>query len=291
MAGFHSAVVTLDVLHSGVIWGWFVTMNLWAKSLSTGAILVGAAATSRFPESTAFYRRWMPWIGVVFLTITLAFTVGDLHQPLRFWHMFVYGNPTSAVMWAGWILSFFNAALVAWIGAAWLGRDKWVDALWWPTVGLAVISTVYTAALLGQANAREIWSAPTEVAQTLASAVLAGSASYLLFGRPMAERRWLVGALVGAAALSAGLFAAEIVFAPMKSEEAIFVIDLLVRGAVAPTFLTGLAVAFGVGPALVVTGDRVASDALVRVGALAAIGGLWLVKHAFLIAPQLLPLS
>jgi len=40
-----SATVTLDVLHSGVLWGWYVTMNMWAKSIGTGVLLVGVAIT------------------------------------------------------------------------------------------------------------------------------------------------------------------------------------------------------------------------------------------------------
>lgn len=36
------AVVTLDVPLPGIIWGWMITLNMWAKSIGTGVILVGA---------------------------------------------------------------------------------------------------------------------------------------------------------------------------------------------------------------------------------------------------------
>ena len=78
-----NAVVTLDVLHSGVIWGWYVTMNLWAKSIATGVVLL-APWLLKHPKM----KFTIPAIAFVFLNITLFFTVLDLHQPLRFWHMF-----------------------------------------------------------------------------------------------------------------------------------------------------------------------------------------------------------
>ncbi|MDD2949841.1 MAG: polysulfide reductase, partial [Sulfuricurvum sp.] len=30
------AVVTLDVALPGIVWGWIITMNMWAKSVGTG---------------------------------------------------------------------------------------------------------------------------------------------------------------------------------------------------------------------------------------------------------------
>ncbi|MCF6201547.1 MAG: polysulfide reductase, partial [Hydrogenimonas sp.] len=31
------AVVTLDVALPGIVWGWMITLNMWAKSIATGA--------------------------------------------------------------------------------------------------------------------------------------------------------------------------------------------------------------------------------------------------------------
>ena len=35
-----NAVVTLDVAIPGIVWPWFVTMNMWAKSIGTGVIFM-----------------------------------------------------------------------------------------------------------------------------------------------------------------------------------------------------------------------------------------------------------
>ena len=78
--------VTLDVLHTGITWGWYVTMNMWAKSVGTGVLLVGAYMMRRHAGSQDFYRKWMPILGFLFVQLTLLFTVLDLHQMFRFWH-------------------------------------------------------------------------------------------------------------------------------------------------------------------------------------------------------------
>lgn len=36
------AVVTLDIPLPGIIWGWMITLNMWAKSIGTGVVMVGA---------------------------------------------------------------------------------------------------------------------------------------------------------------------------------------------------------------------------------------------------------
>jgi hypothetical protein len=36
------AVVTLDVALPGIIWGWMITLNMWAKSIGTGVVFLAA---------------------------------------------------------------------------------------------------------------------------------------------------------------------------------------------------------------------------------------------------------
>jgi len=287
-----SAVVTLDVLHTGVIWGWFVTMNFWAKSVGTGVLLVGAFMMKRYQASQSFYRWAMPILGFLFINLTLLFTVLDLHQPLRFWHMFVWPHTTSAINIGSFLLSAYLGLLTVMGWATWKKKDSLFNALLAPTWILAFAATVYTAALLGQANAREVWSTPTEVAQTILAATLAGSAAFLLLGRTdREERTTLAWVLALSAVVAAVIFAGELVFAPQKSEEGAWVVHALMQGHLATLLFSGIALGFGV-PALVgfwnVKADQ---PGLLKLAAVSGLVGLWLVKHAWLIAPQLIPLS
>lgn len=287
-----SSVVTLDVLHSGVIWGWYVTMNMWAKSIGTGVLLVGVAMMQRFGQSRAFYRRWMPLVGLAFIGLTLLFTVLDLHQMFRFWHMFVWPHPTSAINIGAWLLSAYSGLLALMVFAWWKDKDALFDRLLVPTVVLAFFATIYTAALMGQANAREVWSMPTETAQMLLAATLSGSAVFLILGSPTKEESISLGWVLALSAVVALLiFLGEVVFAPQKSEEAEYVIHTLISGRLGMLFAAGLTLGFVIPAALGFLSAKADRPIALRLAAVSALVGLWMVKHAWLIAPQLLPLS
>lgn len=282
-----SAIVTLDVLHSGVIWGWYVTMNFWAKSIATGVILLAPWLLKR--SGAPRLRLLTAGVSFVFLNITLLFTVLDLHQPLRFWHMFVHPHFTSVINLGAWVLTLLNGLLVLHIGAAWTRRDALYDKLLPITWVVAFFATIYTAGLLGQANARELWHAPTEVAQMLLAATLSGSAVFLLLG---SDARKGLGAVLGfSAAVALTIYLAEVFLAPQKSEEAEYLIHHLVHGELSGLFLGGLTVGFVLPAALAYAGTRLGRPSLLMAASALGLVGLWLVKHAWLIAPQLIPLS
>lgn len=287
-----SATVTLDVLHTGVMWGWYVTMNMWTKSIGTGVLLVGAYMANRYVANRGFYRLWMPLVGFVFIALTLLFTVLDLHQMFRFWHMFVWPHTTSAINIGAWLLSAYIGLLFLMVLTLWKSREALYDKLLIPTVVLAFFATIYTAGLMGQANAREIWSTPTEIAQMLLAAGLAGSATFLLFGSPTDEEKVSLGWVLALSSVTALIiFLGELVFAPFKSEEAEYVIHTLLSGNLRTLFLAGLVLGFVVPATLGFVSARMKHPVALRIAAVSGLAGLWMVKHAWNIAPQLLPLS
>ncbi|MBI4819421.1 MAG: polysulfide reductase NrfD [Deltaproteobacteria bacterium] len=285
-------IVTLDVLHTGVIWGWYVTMNFWAKSIATGVFLLGPFLWRRFPQNAAFYRTTVPVLGFIFLNITLLFTVLDLHQPFRFWHMFLYPHFTSVINLGAWVLTVYNGLLALLIWFAYKKLDGLYDRLVIPTWIVAFLATIYTAGLLGQQNARELWQTATEVPQMLLAATIAGSACLVLFPRPGPDERTALAWVLGlSAAVALTIFVSEVVFAPQKSEEAELIVRTLVTGDLRNLFLSGLFLGFVAPMALAFFGIQRRSASLLPAAAVSSLVGLWLVKHAWLIAPQLLPLS
>lgn len=286
-----AARVTLDVLHTGVIWGWYVTMNFWAKSVSTGVFLLGAFFMKKSPAKD-FYRLAVPAIAFVFINITLLFTVLDLHQMTRFWHMFVWPHTTSAINLGAWTLTAYNGLTLLLVYLAWKRKDALYDSLIAPTWIVAFLATIYTAGLLGQANARELWHAPTEVAQMILAATLAGSAVFLLLNQVPEKERTGFAWVLGLSALGAlTIYLSEVVFAPQKSEEAGFLVELLLTGSLRTLFLSGLGFGFVVPVLIIFFGIKREAPIVFPVAALSSLVGLWLVKHAWLIAPQLIPLS
>lgn len=287
-----SAQVTLDVLHSGVIWGWYVTMNFWAKSIGTGVLLVGPFMLKRFSSNAQFYRLWMPLLAFAFISITLLFTVLDLHQMFRFWHLFIWPQWGSAITLGAWALSGYMGLLTLMLYAAWKKNDTLHDRLILPTVVLAFCSTIYTAGLLGQSTAREVWSTATELPQMILAATLAGSAVFLLFKSPGEEERRIFAWVLGLSAFfMAAIFVVEVIYAPAKSEEGAYVIHVLTSGGIGTLFYAGMFLGFVVPAFITLFGLKAGWTRLLPVAAASSLVGLWMVKHAWLIAPQLMPLS
>lgn len=285
-----NSIVTLDVLHSGVIWHWYVTMNFWAKSVATGVVLLLPFLLSRFEAPKL--RLQTAVVSVVFINITLLFTVLDLHQPFRFWHIFAYTQTRSVIALGAWLLTFFNFLGMGLAFLAWQKKEALFDKLLPVQWVLGFFSTIYTAGLLGQANARELWHAPTETAQMLLAATLAGSALFLIIGAGGEQARRPLAQVLGLSAfVSATIFAAELVFAPQKSEEAGHLVHILVSGELSAIFWTGLVVGLVMPIVAVLVGGKKPNHALMIGAAVAGLAGLWLLKHAWLIAPQLVPLS
>jgi hypothetical protein len=216
----------------------------------------------------------------------------DLHQMFRFWHMFVHPHFTSAINLGAWVLTLYTGLTFLMAYLEWKHLDAWFDRLIVPTWVVAFLSTIYTAALLGQANARELWQTPTEVGQMILAATLAGSAVFLLTrGATDTQRTRFAWILALSAVVTLTVFIAELVFAPQKSEEAAYLIHVLTTGNLGALFFVGLTLGFVVPAVLAFVGLQRKSAALYPLAALCGLVGLWMVKHAWLIAPQLIPLS
>ncbi len=289
-----SAIVTLDVLFTQVAWGWIIVMNMWAKSIATGVFFVGVYMMRKYPTSETFYKYLIPIIAIVFIGITLLFTVIDLHKPFRAFYIFLHSHFTSAITWGAWFINLYSLVLVLWLWAVIKKDDKLFSKLTVPGIVIAFVTTVYTAGLMGLSNAREIWQTPTEIVQMLLAAGLAGSAILLLAGKFNLddEQRFKLGTILGSAAiLSFIIYVSEIIFAPTKSEEGEWAVHYLTHGAMGIYFALGLIIAFVIPSALVCVANKTKKSILLLPAAVLALVGLWMVKHAWLVAPQMIPLS
>ena len=114
-----NAVVTLDVAIPGIVWPWLVTVNMWAKSIGTGVIFMLFMLLRMHPESAKNLRLPTAIVAFVFINIFLLFTLADLHQPFRMWHIFVYSNFTSAIAVGSFMASGFLGLLTLLVFLAW----------------------------------------------------------------------------------------------------------------------------------------------------------------------------
>ncbi|MDH4945117.1 NrfD/PsrC family molybdoenzyme membrane anchor subunit [Sulfurimonas sp. C5] len=290
------AVVTLDVALPDIFWGWYVTMNMWAKSIGTGLIFMLFLLMKKNANEMEGLRTSTLIVSFVFMNIFLLFTWLDLHQMWRMWHIFFYPHWTSAITVGAWMATLFVGLEFLMIVIMLLKKnvEAFDKLLFWVTL-LAIPVTLYTAGIMAEATARELWQMPTESAQMILAATLSGSAAMILLGgsKLSDESKRFFGAILGLSALMAFIiYMSEYIFGAMKAEEVAAILDYVKgHGEYSTMFWIGQWVAY-ILPMLLVALSRVNnSTAMLNLAAVLAIAGLWVVKHVWLVIPQLLPLS
>jgi len=312
-----NAIVTLDVPIPQIIWGWMITLNMWAKSIGTGVVFIGAYLLARYSREVGdSVKVWMPIISFIFLNIFLLFTLLDLHQPFRMWHIFFYSNFTSAITVGAWMATVFTGvifimSLIALKDIVLKNKDhlprkvtkifekEWLNEniyskLLKIAVILAIPVTMYTATIMGEATARELWQTPTELVQMLLAALLCGSATFLLIGGKWnyEVKRDLAIILGVSAFLSFTIYMGEYYFGHMKAEEVAAIIAYVKdHGSMHELFWAGQWMAFIIPMVLIYFSLKNRSSSLLYLASFSAIVGLYITKHVWLIIPQLLPLS
>jgi len=297
------AVVTLDVPLPDIFWGWFVTMNMWAKSIGTGLIFMLFLLLRKNASEMSGLRTPAIIVSFVMMNIFLLFTLADLHQPFRMWHIFFYPHWTSAITVGAWMATIF-VGLEFVMMAAMIRKDKCLltkDAtgffdklLFWVTL-LAIPVTLYTAGIMAEATARELWQMPTESVQMILAATLSGSAAMILLGgsKLSEETQKFFGTILGLSALMAFIiYMSEYIFGAMKAEEVAVILNYVKGdGEYATMFWIGQWVAYILPMGLIALSRVSNSTSILKLAAILAIVGLWVVKHVWLVIPQLLPLS
>ena len=297
------AVVTLDVALPDIFWGWFVTMNMWAKSIGTGLVFMLFLLLRKNPSEMTGLRTPTLIISFIMMNVFLLFTLADLHQPFRMWHIFFYPHWTSAITVGAWMATLFVGLEFVMI-AVMIRKEKCLltkeptaffdKTLLWVTL-LAIPVTLYTAAIMAESTARELWQMPTESVQMILAATLSGSAAIILIGgsKLSDETNKFFGAILGLSALMAFIvYMSEYIFGAMKAEEVAAILDYVKGdGEYATMFWIGQWVAYIIPMILVVLSRINNSRTILALASILAIAGLWVVKHVWLVIPQLLSLS
>ncbi len=305
------AIVTLDVALPGIIWGWMITLNMWAKSVGTGVILVGAFLLWRHKKEELPGIRWtMPLISFVFLNIFLLFTLTDLHQPYRMINIFLHPHWTSAITVGAWMASLFTflifiMAVIGYFDAhpnvrkncklANFAREKSAlyDKIFPIAVILAIPVTLYTAIIMAEAAARELWQTPAELMQMMWAALMAGAAGLIFVSGKWSEgaRRDLALVLAISTFFSFMMYMGEYFFSFKSAEAEATLAYVHAGGAYNTEFWAGMLIGF-VAPFFIAIGTMKSDNkTLLRFAALLALIGLFMAKDVWLKIPQMLPLS
>ena len=178
------ARIVYDTPKNSAPWGWMVSTYLGTKSIGAGVMLVAALALALYGlhgslngAINALFGIAAPIIGGLFIALTLVLLVADLKRPERALFLVTKANPTSWLVWGGYILGIFGLIEALWFGASVFGLFAFLRVLLIPAVLFGAASAGYTAFLFGQAEGRDFWQSQLLLPILLVQAVLAGSAT------------------------------------------------------------------------------------------------------------------
>ncbi len=190
------AHIVYDTPKNRAPWGWKVVAYLGTKSLGAGIMLVAAFALALYGlnlMSLGVIHNLLgiaaPIVGGAFIAATLVLLVADLKRPDRALFLLTKANPTSWLVWGGYILGVFGLIEAAWFIAALLGASGVIGGLLIPAGLFALAAAGYTAFLFGQAEGRDFWQSPLLLPILLVQAALAGSAGLSFLA-------WIFGASI-----------------------------------------------------------------------------------------------
>ncbi len=165
-----------DFANSAMPLEWPIAVYFFLTGSLAGLYITSVIATLLKKE------EWQPIaklgaVGAIVLLMTApVLLIVDLNQPLRFWHLFVYLNPTSPLTWG----SFFLAAdaVVCLVYTYFVLQDNRRMARMWGLGGLpiAIAGHGYTGFFLALSKGRAFWNTALNPALFMVSAMVSGLA-------------------------------------------------------------------------------------------------------------------
>ena len=183
-----AAVLSYDVPHKAP-WDWRVSLYTLTKGIAAGAYLVplllllaggfatGDLATGGLTASGALWQWAAPVLAGLFLGITGLLLIWDLEQPARFYMIFTRPQWQSWLVRGAFVIAGYSAVLAAHFVGSLLGLARLQQILAWIGLPLATMTAVYTAYLLAQAKARDLWQSPLLPPHLFVQTLLAGAAA------------------------------------------------------------------------------------------------------------------
>jgi formate-dependent nitrite reductase membrane component NrfD/ferredoxin len=266
-----AAMLAYDVPHKAP-WGLPITAYIWTKAIAAGTYLIGAVLM--LLGNDAIWKWTTPLISAVFLALTFGLLIGELEHPKRFYLILTRPQWRSWLVRGGIILTAFAALLGVHLLWSFLGSSP-PRALAIAGILIAIPSGTYTAWLLAQAKARDLWQSPLLPPQHLVACFVAGAAAHVVANPPRAGSIMVVATLIHLM-----LIAAEVLM-PHPTAHARLASREMTRGRFRLPFLAGVVMQL-VGAGAIVTGIP---------AALLVLAGLFFYERAHIGAGQSVPLA
>jgi protein NrfD len=260
------------------IWGWEVPVYLFLGGLVAGLmVLIPALEMKRGERPESAVARWMPFAGVLFISLGMGSLFLDLEHKLFVWRFYLAFSPASPMSWGAWILLLvYPALLLLGLGALTGTERGWLQGktpgmlhgllgkvleladarrkqvLWTSLLG-GVALGAYTGLLLGTMVARPAWNTSVLGPLFLASGISSGAALMMLLPMKDEEQRLLAGWDTVAIAVELGLIALMVLDLAGGGSVSQAAAALLLGGPLTPWFW-GLVVVAGLATPLILNG-------------------------------------
>ncbi|CAN5856437.1 polysulfide reductase NrfD [soil metagenome] len=282
---------TYDEPNKGIAWGKEVPGYVWTKAIATGSVAIPFLLAG-LGVQMADAALWTGAIlGMIFMAATGGLLVLDLGRPDRFHYVLLRPQWKSWLVRGAYIITAFGGVLTLWMLLKLLGVPGATAVLAWPLVLLAFATAVYTAMLFAQAKGRDFWQSPALPLHMLTHAAIGGAAALYLASffvgglDPLREiLRWTLGA---------GVFTALVVMwvelgmrHPTRDAER--AAKMIYAGRYKKLFW---GVSVGLGAVLPLALIAIGGPVAVAAAAVLALIGVLATEHAWVEAPQLIPLS
>ena len=278
-----AALLSYDAPHR-IPWDWKVSLYTLTKSIAAGVMLAAAFVPAGLGDH--LWQWGVPLLGLAFLALTGLLLIADLEHPKRFYLIFTRPQWKSWLVRGAFVIAAYGAFLTLHLASSLFGATL---ARGWITAGVLTggATAVYTAWLFAQAKARDLWQSPLLPPHLLVQALVAGSATLLLWATawaPEASGRLAV-VLAVSSALHLVLVATELTL-PHSTAHVSLAVREMTRGRYRRWFRAGLALG-----ALGLVSPWVEPSWLMAVPACGALVGLGLYEHAYVQGGQAVPLA
>lgn len=172
--------VTFNIPHS-VAWGLPIAQYFYFTGLSAGTFVISTLATVfgiKKYKPLAKYGAVLAFILLAAAPLSLIF---DLEQPARFWHLFLWFNPTAVISWGTWLLSVYPVVCLIYAWYLFKEDERKSRILGIIGVPLAICVHGYTGFVFGVVKARAFWYSALMPPYFLASAFVSGFGLMILF--------------------------------------------------------------------------------------------------------------
>lgn len=300
----NEAHIVYDTPKNRAPWGWKVSAYLGTKSIGTGVMIVAAFVLALYGLSGTLNSALnnllgigAPVIGGFFIALTLVLLIADLKRPDRALFLVTRPNPTSWLVWGGYILGIFGSIEAAWFIAALFGLTDVLLWLFIPALLFGAAGAGYTAFLFGQAEGRDFWQSPLLLPILLVQATIAGASALGLLSWPLnigsSASTLLTIILLSAITLHVFLVMLE-VFGSHSNNHVTTAAHYMRSGRLKDTFwgpFFAIGSIFPLVMLVIALFVPAAQSALLGFAGIFALVGLFAYEHCFVTAGQIVPLS